>query len=102
VWYFWVSGFNISLKYEEIEKMILIGVLNYLPNNAEITCLSNVCVMRPVPLIDDLANVDLSKKTSIKLRSKRVAEPLSSLHAFKSLADINTSKPGDKRIFSFD
>ena len=57
-------------------------------------------VMRPVPFIDDLASVDLSKKTSIRFLSKRVAEPLSSLHAFKSFVLINTSKPGTRRTFS--
>ena len=55
------------------------------------TCLSSVFVIRPVPLIDDLARVDLSKKTSIKFLSKRVAEPLSSLQAFKSFVLMNTS-----------
>jgi hypothetical protein len=62
-----------------------------LPNNADMTCLSRVLVMRPVPLMDDLANVDLSKKTSIKFRNNRVADPLSSLHAFKSFVLMKTS-----------
>lgn len=57
-------------------------------------------VIRPVPFIDDLARVDLSKKTSIKFLSKRVADPRSSLHAFKSFVLINTSYPGTKRTFS--
>ncbi len=62
-----------------------------LPNNADMTCLSSVFVMRPVPLIDDFASVDLSKNTSIRFLKSLVADPLSSLQAFKSLADMKTS-----------
>lgn len=65
------------------------------------TCLSNVLVIRPVPLIEDLAKVDLSKNTSIKFLNNLVAEPLSSLQAFRSLVLIKTSYPGTRRTFSF-
>ena len=71
-----------------------------LPNRDEMTCLSSVLVMRPVPLIDDFASVDLSKKTSIKFLSRRVADPRSSLHAFKSFVLMKTSYPETRRTFS--
>ena len=73
---------------------------NFLPNSADMTCLSRVFVMRPVPFMDDLANVDLSKNTSIRFLRRRVAEPRSSLHAFRSLVLMNTSKPATRRTFS--